>query len=171
MFNKTGNINHTVNIRATVVQIVHMSVCIKFGSKRTNFLKVIVEQPMDPSSRTRDRLPSVLNLRGLWPRAKYNHSSRLSSGRWLWSLLHSHSRLCSAGRLAEADLVRMHIGYDGGWYCQLALTIVSQFVYRLCHSRNICSLNLPRTVGHIETLHTTLVCIPRSQTYDTAPCC
>ena len=64
------NINHIVTKSATFVPYTCMIICTKCGKKWTTFAEVTLKSWMDPSSRTRDRLPSVLNLRCLWYKVK-----------------------------------------------------------------------------------------------------
>ena len=65
MFNKTGCGIQTATKIGNDVQIVRESVRTNFDRKRITYKKVIVEKPMDPSSKPRAWPPSVLNLRGL----------------------------------------------------------------------------------------------------------
>jgi len=70
MFNKIANINHTITKFAPVVPYTCALMCTNFGKKRTSFAEVTLKNRMDPSSRTRAWLPSVLNLRRLWNKLK-----------------------------------------------------------------------------------------------------
>jgi len=65
MFNKIVNMNHTITKFATVIPYTCMIMCTKFGKKQTSFAEVTLKNRIDPSSRTRAWLPSVLNLRRL----------------------------------------------------------------------------------------------------------
>jgi len=67
MFNKIVNINSTITKFVVVVPYTctYMIMCTNLGMKRTSFAEVTLKNRMDPSSRTRAWLPSVLNLRRL----------------------------------------------------------------------------------------------------------
>src|SRR6218665_2577616 len=66
MHDKIVNINHIIPKFASIVPYMCMIRRTKFGKKRTTFASVTVKHLMDPSSRTRARLTTVLYLRGLW---------------------------------------------------------------------------------------------------------
>ena len=65
MFCKIVNINYIITKFATFASYTCTIMCTKFGKKQTPFAQVTIKSWMDPSSRTRNRLPSVLNLRCL----------------------------------------------------------------------------------------------------------
>ena len=60
MFITTGSRNLIVLKFAVIVPIVCEINSTKFGNKRININKVTIKKPMDPSSWTREWLPSVL---------------------------------------------------------------------------------------------------------------
>ncbi len=66
MFITTGSRNLIVSKFAAIVPVVCGITCAKFSNKRININKVTIKKPMDPSSWTREWLPSALDLRGLW---------------------------------------------------------------------------------------------------------
>src|ERR1700690_1427722 len=66
MFNQTGSSNQNFTKLAPIVHVRCESMCVKFYNNWLTFNRVTDKKPMDPSSRTRDCLPSVLYLRGLW---------------------------------------------------------------------------------------------------------
>jgi len=65
--NKTGKADHSAKKLAANIPYIIGNLCSKFGGNWFIFKEVTTKRSMDPSSRTRDWPPSVLNLRRLWP--------------------------------------------------------------------------------------------------------
>ena|SRR6218665_3748167 len=56
MFNKTVNINHTINLLPLFhIQCTCIIMCTNFGKKRTTFAETTLKNRVDPNSRTRAR--------------------------------------------------------------------------------------------------------------------
>jgi len=85
--NKTGNRNRKLTKLVKIVpfecEITHAN----YGGDRTAFVKVMGKKLMHPSSWTRDWLPSVLILRGLWLRENIDVLASFLVELFNWSLL------------------------------------------------------------------------------------